>query len=214
MTKDHEPTVTPIRWTRHETWLLAALILVAVQACNSRRAGPDGGPGPDAARQTEGPLVDNMSHLGRRQRMSNSLIELIAHPERFRGQNVRVTGYLAALDPEAGQGSDGWLYLGKEDAEWGLPNAVHVKFGPCRYTPTPQNLVGLDEAPMYEFKYVIVEGVFEPAREGSVEALVGVICGITRVALAPQFPLRHVPWNPDEYRRDGGSRGPSGGGTH
>jgi hypothetical protein len=147
--------------------------------------------------------------------MVNSLIELIAHPEKFRGTNVRVLGYLAAIDPHGeAQGSDGVLYLGKDDAEWGLPNGVHVKFAPCRYTAVPENLVGVDEAPMYEFKYVIVEGIFEPAREGSVDELVGVICGITRVAPAGQMPLRHVPWNPDEYRRDGGSRGRSDGGTH
>jgi hypothetical protein len=113
--------------------------------------------------------------------MNYSLIELIANPEKYRGTLVRVAGFLHVGHGPDFQFSQARLHLSVDDADRSLGNSVHVRFGPCRRTTTPKNAMPLSAASDYDNQYVLVEGVFEPAPDGSTEMLVGVLCGIVRM---------------------------------
>jgi hypothetical protein len=101
-----------------------------------------------------------------------SLISLIANPQKFSGQKVRVIGYLH-LEFE----SNG-LYLNKDDFKNGISkNAIWIEMGPKH----PEN------SPLSKFidHYVLMEGTFDDKNQGHMGMMTGSLKDITRLELWP-----------------------------
>ena len=97
-----------------------------------------------------------------------SLISLIANPQKFSGQKVRVIGYLH-LEFE-GNG----LYLNEDDFKNGInKNAIWIELGPKH----PEN------SPLSKFidHYVIMEGTFDDKNQGHMGMMSGSLKDITRL---------------------------------
>lgn len=111
-----------------------------------------------------------------------SLIPLISDPGRHVGASTVVSGFLV-LGKQHGflGGSDGSLYLGREDATMLLNNRVDVRFGPCRLASVAQSLLSLSDVAELTNRYATIRGTFEPPPPAASTSQVGTICGITSV---------------------------------
>jgi hypothetical protein len=135
---------------------LIALMLFTFFACGSNQ-------GTDKAK-----ISSNTPSNRFRPTESVSLISLIANPEKFTGQKVRVIGYLH-LEFE-GNG----LYLNKDDFKNGISkNALWIEIGPKH----PEN------SPFLKFidHYVIMEGTFDDKNQGHMGMMSGSLKDITRL---------------------------------
>jgi hypothetical protein len=168
--------------------LLLPALVALLGGCNSAQPGADGRPHAEIQRSADAQKNKAEGEppralLGGERPTASSLLQLIARPEFYRGAKAIVTGYMV-LEPHRG-GSDGFLYVHREDAMWLLSNMVRVKFGRCRFSRSDEGLLTVEDVrKAREFPddvngYVLVEGVFEPYEPGG--PFVGEICGITRV---------------------------------
>jgi hypothetical protein len=138
---------------------LIALILLALFACNSNQA-------------TKTKIIADTLINRAKPTEAVSLISLIASPQKFSGQKVRVIGYLH-LEFE-GNG----LYLNQDDFKNGISkNAIWIEIGPKH----PEN------SPLSKFidHYVIMEGTFDNKNQGHMGVMSGSLKDITRLELWP-----------------------------
>lgn len=105
-----------------------------------------------------------------------SMVQLIATPEKYHGQLIRVDGYLSV------EFEDFALYLTRDDYEHlSGNNAVWVDFtpgilkGPAGMTP--------DENKSLQGKYVVVEGIFDGNSHGHLGSFAGAIHKISRLQI-------------------------------
>jgi hypothetical protein len=99
---------------------------------------------------------------------------------------VRVSGYYT---PD-GDPPDGILFFDKESARIGLlQNAVHVRFGRCRYVSDSRNMNELEGRDMRE-GYAVIQGLFEPSLLDDAWPYAGEICGVTLANHLPDAPER------------------------
>jgi hypothetical protein len=106
---------------------------------------------------------------------SRSLIELIAVPDRHRGELVVITGFFTP-DHEPPHGI---MFLDDMSASMGiLENALHVRFGKCRRVASAPEMLDWLDGEHTQIGYTIIQGVFEPAEPRG--AYAGEICSVTR----------------------------------
>lgn len=91
-----------------------------------------------------------------------SIVQILAHRDRYHGKEVQITGYLRVQSEETA------IYLSKEDADYGM-----TRNGFC---------VTLSKsATKYDQKYVLIEGTFDKDLMGHMSAWQGAIKNVTRV---------------------------------
>ena len=129
------------------------------------------------------------------EKVVGSLISLIGRPDRFRGSELAVSGYLV-IDRTRFPGHDGFLFLRKEDAALGFLNGVFVDVRACAGAQgkVEQPAAGkLESYARYSQKYAYVYGTFAAPNEGGHSLELGAICGLTNVVIrqmAPSVPTR------------------------
>jgi hypothetical protein len=113
-------------------------------------------------------------------RASNpSIIQLISGPDRWRGAEIKVSGFLV---PD-GEPPDAILYFDRESAKMGfLQNAVHVRVGQCRYVTSKPGAIQPLEISNMKPGYAVVGGVFEPALLDDPWPYAGEICSVTSLS--------------------------------
>ncbi len=99
-----------------------------------------------------------------------TLVQLIATPEKYDGQRIRVVG-VGNLEFEGNA-----IYLSKEDLSYRIYNAVWLDFD-------NNTSLSYEEAMQYNGKYVIVEGIFDKDNSGHGGLFHGAISNITRYEL-------------------------------
>jgi hypothetical protein len=111
-----------------------------------------------------------------------SLIQLIAAPDKFRGAEIGVSGFYSP-DNEP---PDGIIFFDKESARMGfLQNAIHVRFGNCRYVPSAGNKIDPQEGRNMQPGYVFLRGVFEPSLLDDAWPYAGEMCSVTLINRLP-----------------------------
>ena len=135
---------------------LIALMLFVLFACNSNQA-------------TKPKIIVDSLNDRAKPTEGVSLISLIATPQKFFGQKVRVIGYLH-LEFE-GNG----LYLNKDDFKNGISkNAIWIEIGP-KHSPFSK----------FNDYYVLMEGTFDDKNKGHMGMMSGSLKDITRLELWP-----------------------------
>ena len=137
-----------------------------------------------------------------------SLVELIAVPDRHRGEFVSVTGY---FEPDH-EPPHGILFLDDMSGRMNiLENALHVRFGNCRRVTSASGMLDWLDGEHTGTGYTLIQGIFEPAEPRGLYA--GEICSVTRFkALGPTtgvvkgWPDASAPAPPSDA--GGGSRSP------
>jgi hypothetical protein len=99
-----------------------------------------------------------------------SLVQLLAHPDRYHGEKLQVKGYLHV------QFEGTAIYLSRDDAEYGITrNGFWVQFdkasGPFEDGVKPEQL---------DKKYVLIEGTFDKNSFGHMGLWAGTIGKVTR----------------------------------
>ena len=108
--------------------------------------------------------------------MPVSMVQLIATPEKYQGQLVRVEGYLSV------QFEDFGLYLSRDDYEHlSGDNAVWLDFKPGVLKGRAPAVPNQNQD--VQGKFVIVEGVFDAHSHGHLGAFAGAIHNVSRVQL-------------------------------
>jgi hypothetical protein len=111
-----------------------------------------------------------------------SLIKLIVAPDKFRGAEIRVTGFWVPNGSEP----DGTLFLDKESAAFGIrENAVHVRFGKCRRVQSTFRMITSEQGHSVAPGYAVLGGVFEPSLLEDTWPYVGEICSVWKLNRLP-----------------------------
>lgn len=100
---------------------------------------------------------------------SVTMVQLIANPEKYDGELVRVIG-VGNLELEGN-----CLSLSKEDLQYGVGNRIWLELG--------ERAIPYEEAKAYNGKYVIVEGFFDKDDTGHMGDFRGAIKNISRYQL-------------------------------
>lgn len=112
-----------------------------------------------------------------------SLVKLIVAPDKFRGAEIRVTGFWV---PD-GSEPDGALFLDRESAAFAIrENAVHVRFGKCRRVQSTPRSITSEEGHSVAPGYVVLGGVFEPSLLEDVWPYTGEICSVWKLNRLPE----------------------------
>ncbi len=98
-----------------------------------------------------------------------TMIQLIATPEKYDGQLVRVIG-VGNLEFEGN-----CISLSKEDLKYGVGNSIWIELG--------EKAISYEEAKQYNGEYVIIEGVFDKDDCGHMSMFCGSIKNINRYDL-------------------------------
>jgi len=98
-----------------------------------------------------------------------TVIQLIATPEKYDGQLVRVIG-VGNLEFEGN-----CISLSKEDLKYGVGNSIWIELG--------EKTISYEEAKKYNGEYVIIEGVFDKDDCGHMDMFRGSIKNISRYDL-------------------------------
>ena len=98
-----------------------------------------------------------------------TMIQLIATPEKYDGQLVRVIG-VGNLEFEGN-----CISLSKEDLKYGVGNSIWIELG--------KKAISYKEAQKYNGEYVIIEGVFDKDDYGHMDMFCGSIKNISRYDL-------------------------------
>ena len=98
-----------------------------------------------------------------------TMIQLIATPEKYDGQLVRVIG-VGNLEFEGN-----CISLSKEDLKYGIGNSIWIELG--------EKAISYEEAQQYNGEYVIIEGVFDQDDCGHMDMFCGSIKNISRYDL-------------------------------
>ena len=98
-----------------------------------------------------------------------TMIQLIATPEKYDGQLVRVIG-VGNLEFEGN-----CISLSKEDLKYGVGNSIWIELG--------EKAISYEEAQQYNGEYVIIEGVFDKDYCGHMDMFCGSIKNISRYDL-------------------------------
>lgn len=99
-----------------------------------------------------------------------TIIQLIATPEKYDGQRIRVVG-VGNLEFEGNA-----IYLSKEDLSYRIYHAVWLDFD-------NNTSLSYEKAKQYNGKYIIVEGIFDKDESGHMSLFHGAITDITRYEL-------------------------------
>ncbi len=105
-----------------------------------------------------------------------TMIQLIANPEKYDGELVRVIG-VGNLEFEGD-----CIALSKEDLKYGVGNSIWIELG--------KKAISYEEAKQYNGEYVIVEGIFDKDYCGHMGLFRGSIKNINR------YELWNVPYDP------------------
>ncbi len=106
-----------------------------------------------------------------------TMIQLIATPEKFDGEFVRVIG-VGNLEFESN-----CISLSKEDFKYGVGNSVWIEFG--------EKAISYEEAQQYNGEYVILEGVFDKDDCGYMDMFCGSIKKISRYELWDAYLINY-----------------------
>lgn len=98
-----------------------------------------------------------------------TMIQLIATPEKYDGELVRVKG-VSSFDFEESS-----ISLNKEDFKYRLGNSIWIELG--------ERAISYEEAYQYNGEYVIVEGIFDKDDRGHLDMHCGSIKNISRYEL-------------------------------
>ena len=98
-----------------------------------------------------------------------TMIQLIATPEKYDGQLVRVIG-VGNLEFEGN-----CISLSKEDLKYGVGNSIWIELG--------EKAIPYEEAQQYNGEYVIIEGIFDKDDCGHMDMFCGSIKNISRYDL-------------------------------
>ena len=98
-----------------------------------------------------------------------TMIQLIATPEKYDGQLVRVMG-VGNLEFEGN-----CISLSKEDLKYGVGNSIWIELG--------EKAISYEEAQRYNGEYVIIEGIFDKDDCGHMDMFCGSIKNISRYDL-------------------------------
>jgi len=128
-------------------------------------------------------------------------MQLIVAPDRFRGAEIKVTGFWV---PDGSQ-PDGVLFFDKESALHSIAaNAVHVRFGECRYVDGTPRRVSPEEGRAVEPGYAAVGGVFEPTLANDAWPYAGEICSVWSIKGKPSSYPQNMAKELSRLRADGG----------
>ncbi len=106
-----------------------------------------------------------------------TMIQLIATPEKYDGQLVRVIG-VGNLEFEGN-----CIFLSKEDLRYGVGNSIWIELG--------EKAISYEEAQQYNGEYVIIEGVFDKDDCGHIDMFCGSIKNISRYELWDSYLITH-----------------------
>jgi len=106
-----------------------------------------------------------------------TMIQLIATPEKYDGQLVRVIG-VGNLEFEGN-----CISLSKEDLKYGVGNSIWIELG--------EKAISYEEAQQYNGEYVIIEGVFDKDDCGHMDMFCGSIKNISRYELWDSYLITH-----------------------
>ncbi len=98
-----------------------------------------------------------------------TMIQLIATPEKYDGQLVRVIG-VGNLEFEGN-----YISLSKEDLKYHVGNSIWIELG--------ERAISYEEAQKYNGEYVIIEGIFDKDDCGHMDMFCGSIKNISRYDL-------------------------------
>ena len=106
-----------------------------------------------------------------------SLIEVIANPQRFNGQYMRVEGYIHC------KFEDYVLYLSKDDGDFLIgKNGVWIEFSPSVVMqPSTGRQRKKRSVTDFDCRYVLVEGIFDMQEHGHLGANSGTLKNVTRI---------------------------------
>ncbi len=106
-----------------------------------------------------------------------TMIQLIANPEKYDGQLVRVIG-VGNLEFEGN-----CISLSKEDLKYGVGNSIWIELG--------EKAISYEEAQQYNGEYVIIEGIFDKDDCGHMNMFCGSIKNISRYELWDSYLITH-----------------------
>lgn len=106
-----------------------------------------------------------------------TMIQLIATPEKYDGELVRVIG-VGNLEFEGN-----CISLSKEDLKYGVGNSIWIELG--------EKAISYEEAQRYNGEYVIIEGVFDKDDCGHMDMFCGSIKNISRYDLWDSYLIFH-----------------------
>ena len=106
-----------------------------------------------------------------------TMIQLIATPEKYDGQLVRVIG-ISNLEFEGN-----CISLSKEDLKYGVGNSIWIELS--------EKAISYEEAQKYNGEYVIVEGIFDRDDCGHMDMFCGSIKNISRYELWDSYLITH-----------------------
>ena len=106
-----------------------------------------------------------------------TMIQLIAAPEKYDGQLVRVIG-VGNLAFESN-----CISLSKEDLKYGVGHSIWIELG--------EKSISYEEAQKYNGEYVIIEGVFDKDDCGHLDMFCGSIKNISRYELWDSYLITH-----------------------
>lgn len=106
-----------------------------------------------------------------------TMIQLIATPEKYDGQLVRVIG-VGNLEFEGN-----CISLSKEDLKYGVGNSIWIELG--------EKAISYEEAQKFNGEYVIIEGIFDKNDCGHMDMFCGSIKNISRYDLWDSYLITH-----------------------
>lgn len=106
-----------------------------------------------------------------------TMVQLIATPEKYDGQLVRVIG-VGNLEFEGN-----CISLSREDLKYGIGNSIWIELG--------QKTISYNEAKEFNGAYVIVEGIFDKDDCGHMDMFCGSIKNISRYELWDSYLVSH-----------------------
>jgi hypothetical protein len=144
--------------------MLSLLCLCALAGCGA----PKGSNASPAAAAVGAPEPEPELRKFTNEEFSPSLVQVLAHRDRYHGQKIQVKGYLHV------RSEDTSIYLSKDDADHGITqNGFWVTFdGDPAAKAASKELDG---------KYVLVEGTFDKDGQGHMALWQGTINKVARV---------------------------------
>lgn len=106
-----------------------------------------------------------------------TMVQLIATPEKYDGQLVRVIG-VGNLELEGN-----CISLNREDLIYGVGNSIWIELG--------ERTISYDEAKQFNGEYVIVEGIFDKDDCGHMDMFCGSIKNVSRYELWDTYLISH-----------------------
>jgi hypothetical protein len=125
------------------------------------------GCGPSARRPAETESTTSLNKYPNNE-FNNSIVRLLANPDRYDGKRIRIEGYLrVAFEGTA-------IYLSKDDADYAISsNGFWVDFD--------KDEIADDVAAKFDGKYVLIEGRFNKDNRGHMSAWQGSVEHVNRV---------------------------------